>query len=261
MRGLLVKAGWIICGILASFLLLIIVVGLVAGDLEDEPEITVTTEEDIERATPVTRLPSEDEPEIAVTTEEDIEQATPVTRLPRNSEDSKWQTQLAAVKAVLELPPAEKSEMEFHIEILGAMQDNFERISEDMVIDADEAELICFVHRQWTVQLKEAEEYIVSLDKPDLKGWLIDIQAYGELVDQAAIHCGDSSLIPSDPTIDQDLIKTPTVEDAWEFNRDREVVIERVGDKELAEELLNDPCFKGMGPIGAIWDIECQMRR
>ena len=236
MRGFLKKAGWVIGGILGSFLLLVIVVGLFIGDPESESEVAMTARESTEQATPVT-IPTSD------------------------YEDSTLQMYLAAARAVDELPPAEKSEMEFHIEILGAMKDSFERISEDKVIDASEAEYVCFVHPQWATQLKEAEAYIVSLNEPDLEGWLIDIQTYTELVDQAAIDCGDTPLLPSEQPIEQDSTKTPGVEDPWEFIRDRDVVIERVGDKELAEELLSDPCFKGMGPIGAIWDVECQMRR
>ncbi len=236
MKGFLKTAGWVIGGVLVSILLLVIVVGIIVEDTVNVPEAAVTDDQSTELATSAAIHPS-------------------------GEEDSTWQTYIAAVRAVRELPPAEKLEMEFHIEILGAMKASFERISEDKVIDDAEAQHICYVHPQWTAQLREAEKYIVSLDEPDLKGWLIDIQNYRELVDQTALDCGDAPVTPSEPPIEQDSTKTPGVGDAWDYNRDRDVVIERVGDKELAEELLSDPCFMGMGPIGAIWDMECQMRR
>ena len=141
-----------------------------------------------------------------------------------------------------------------HFDIISAMSKSIEQISEDKVIDKEELSYVCFVHVQWGNQLQAAEEYIGSLNRDDLVGVEVDIEKLRRVVSTMPDSCDQPEL----PATSSDTI---TEQGLWQANRNRQAVIDRVGDETLADELLDDPCFKGVGPIGAIWDVECQMRR
>ena len=163
--------------------------------------------------------------------------------------------QLETLSTMRSLPAAQGVEIKKHFDTISAMRQSIDQIAEDKVVDREEFSHICFVYDQWDSQLEAAKTYITSLNRNDLMGLEVDIERLRRVVSTLPGECGQTV----QPAVNSDL---PSEQNNRRNDDLRQLVIDKVGgDEELADEILNDPCFRGIGPLGFIWDMDCQMRR
>ena len=138
-----------------------------------------------------------------------------------------------------------------HMEYIEAFNDRHAMITEDKVITRDEWERLCFVLPQQVQQAQEAQDYIDSLGRDDLRGLEIDILRQMQLMDSTEETCVQAGLLPAGSV---SRISTPEPVKHPELNQE----ILRTGtEEEILAEHNKHPCFLGKGQWGYIWDTDC----
>ena len=85
-------------------------------------------------------------------------------------------TQVQTVAAIREnLSSSDRATALAHMETLAKIDDAFEQIKADGVIDQQEAEWMCSVASQWILQVNEAGTFLESSNRDDLLGIKIDV--------------------------------------------------------------------------------------
>lgn len=167
-----------------------------------------------------------------------------------------FQVQMETVATIDEMPAQGRAGLTEQTKLLELIDQAFDTIIADKVIDREELALTCSVVPQWVDQVQGAGRYIASLGRSDLKGLEVDLIRSERILSEFYDACVQSGLLSADPT-------TPSASST----PDTSVLEDPLAtEDEIFREFQKDPCFRGRVPSFSgqgwtyLWDTECQMR-
>ena len=171
----------------------------------------------------------------------------------------------AKVMALLPTPsPAQQRKAELwreqwdHWENLDAIREAVYKVDEDGVVDLAETVVVCAAVGQWVEQYQAAADYVeeyrqVDGAKVDAEPTLLnlekDVTTILPRLKFAEAQCLEiNGPAPTKANVDSRPTAVPLSD--WV----------NMTEEEREAELRKDPCYMGKGPLGYMYDVDCQMR-
>ena len=131
-----------------------------------------------------------------------------------------------------------------------------DKVNEDGSFDRADALYVCSLVDQWAEQVQAAADYFEEYrqldsakvdEEPSLSRLETDVKHKQPLIREMVAEC-ESMNAPKSVKPSSSSAPTPNVD------------FTNMTEEEIEAELRKDPCYRGRGPLGHIWDIECQLR-